>query len=146
MGHGERRNQTTRRKKSVSGETLADFAQESHRIGDKIDRVRDMDDLITRGHIHFLDLTVPHVNAHFPVHLRNRGVRVDPFCIPAVVSEFLHSFAKTAGDVEKAPSTGSGERCKHPQGARRNCAGGGTAAGPNMLQFRGGEARRALVL
>jgi hypothetical protein len=132
-------------KNSVSGETVADVAQESHRIGDEIDRVRDMDDPISHTQIHFLDLAIPHVNTHFSVHVRNRGVDVDSFGVPAVPSKCLHGFAEATGDIEEASSV-PGEWGKDLKRARRNRTAGGAADLPNTLQFGDREARRALVL
>jgi hypothetical protein len=120
-------------KYSIARETIADFTQESHRIGDEINRVSDVNKLISHSQIHFLNLSVSHANPNFPMHLRNRSVGVDPFRIPAVVGECLHGFAKPAGNVEKALSTISGERRESPEGTRGNRAGVVAAARPGTL-------------
>lgn len=132
-------------KKSVSGEALADFIEEPHWVGDEIDRVRDVDHMISDAQVHILDLADPHPNAHFLVHLCNRGIGVDSFGVPTVVSECLHRLAETAGDVEKVSSAGSGKRRKNAVGACGELADADAAACPGVLEFGGAEAGRALV-
>jgi hypothetical protein len=133
-------------KYSVSRETLSDFGQEPHRIGDEIDRVRDMDDVISRAHVHLLDLAVPHANAYLLVHVRYRGVGIDPFRVPTMVREHLDGFSETASDVEKMPSAAWGERRENPKRARRKRAETAAAARPNIVQLGVRETGRDFVL
>ncbi len=80
----------------------AHAADEVHRIGDEVDRVRDVNEIVAARRLDLLELADAGADAGVAVEAGGRRVGVDALGIPAVVGEDAHGLSEPARDIEKA--------------------------------------------